>query len=195
MKIMAYVKGTDDAPAAGVSFAIEKDGVWNVLNGGEPLFKVSGEGKALKNPWIFRTKQGTLAVSAVRVNADGSNDAETIGKAVIFRMNDQTVFEEIGFINLAEEPVNTVRCTYGNDVGADRYFIQWADSGWQWHQASVSSIDKRVLSTSEIVSTTITEYGLLPMGDTEGSAEVTGSKAANAIEISPSEYDRLKKLV
>ncbi|MBR1862254.1 MAG: hypothetical protein IJ796_10445 [Lachnospiraceae bacterium] len=181
MKVLGYVKDGN------LHLALEKCGMWAPVRGGRSVM----EGAGLVKPWIGRTKQGTFAVIAVRDQEEGKPG---LGRAVLYRSGDLIEFEEIGSVWLADEPIAAVRITFGNEIGADRYFIQWQGMDGGWHQASVSSIDKRVLSTSEIVSTTITEYGLIPSGDIEKIGGIDG-EPVNILELSDTEYERLSREV
>ena len=56
--------------------------------------------KGLKKPYLFHTADGGFGIVAIRVNADGSRDEESKGKAVLFTSRDLFHFTEVGLLDL-----------------------------------------------------------------------------------------------
>lgn len=79
--------------------------------------------KSLKNPWIFRAKDGSYGVLAVRTEADGEDDTENIGSIVIWQTEDFLVYKELGLLSLGSERITKARCIY--DEKKETYRIEW----------------------------------------------------------------------
>lgn len=61
--------------------------------------------KSLKNPRLYRREDGSFGVIAERIETDGSEDTELLGKWLVFRSDDLIHYQELGAVN-AEEPDN-----------------------------------------------------------------------------------------
>lgn len=60
--------------------------------------------KSLKNPRLYRREDGSFGVIAERIETDGSEDTELLGKWLVFRSDDLIHYQELG----AEEPDNAL---------------------------------------------------------------------------------------
>ena len=56
--------------------------------------------KSLKNPYLFRLKDGSFGVVAVRTEPNGEQDPESKGNVLFFTSSDLLQYEEVGLIDL-----------------------------------------------------------------------------------------------
>ena len=96
--------------------------------------------KALKNPFLFYTSDGFFGITAVRINADGSDDEESKGKLVLWTSEDLFQFREIGLVALHRDAyVKEAVCRY--DTSARAYMIDWRDSDGNFFRNTLSNIN------------------------------------------------------
>ena len=96
-----------------------------LLNNTGVLFaKAQGElTKLLKDPYVFRMKDGSFGVLAVRINK-GETAADTEGSLLFFTSEDLVSYTEAGMIQLSEGGhIEKPACTY--DAVRDCYRITW----------------------------------------------------------------------
>ncbi|MGN6712095.1 family 43 glycosylhydrolase [Anaerocolumna jejuensis] len=87
--------------------------------------------KSLKNPWLFLTKDGNYGVIAVRTEAEGGDDPENEGCAILWNSRDLVHYQEIGPVRLQKTGyVQDVRCFY--DKEKNSYRIDWLQSTGKW---------------------------------------------------------------
>lgn len=82
--------------------------------------------KGLKKPFLFHTADGGFGIIAIRVNADGSRDEESKGKAVLWTSRDLFLFNEVGLLDLHRDAyLQEVSCEY--DSLEKMYVLKWKD--------------------------------------------------------------------
>lgn len=82
--------------------------------------------KSLKNPYLFRLKDGSFGVVAIRCQAFGEDDGDGKGKVLLFTSSDLIQYNEIGLIDLLNDSlVKAVTCEYDSDK--DAYVLSWCD--------------------------------------------------------------------
>ena len=117
--------------------------------------------KVLKQPYIFRKKDGSFGVLALRMDEEGEASDQK-GKALFFTSNDLISYEEKGLITLSEEDsVQDPACVY--DKVSDTYFITWTSGetgkGYVSQTADFESIQEKeeaAPSKKEVVDSGIT---------------------------------------
>lgn len=96
--------------------------------------------KGLKYPYLFRTADGRFGITAVRVSADGSEDAESKGKILFWVSQDLIHFQELGLVSLEPDAsVKRAACEY--DAKIRQYVIRWEDAEGQYYQNTLNSLD------------------------------------------------------
>lgn len=95
--------------------------------------------KSLKNPYIFRMKDNTFGVIAVRTEPYGENDSQSKGSVLLFTSSDLLQYKEIGLINLKSDVyVNDVACEYNEEMKT--YIINWSDESGKYYKNSITNI-------------------------------------------------------
>lgn len=98
--------------------------------------------KGLKNPYLFRTGEGSFGIIAVRVEADGKEDVKSRGQILLWTSKDLLRFCFAGFIRLHDTLfVENAVCEY--DIEKKVYEICWQDGCGDWHCSRIESLDKR----------------------------------------------------
>lgn len=96
--------------------------------------------KGLKKPYIFYTANGDFGIIAIRVNADGSNDEESRGKAVISISKDLVNYTEIGLVDLGTDAyVQEISCEYNSSKNI--YEIVWKDDSGNFFRNTLDDIN------------------------------------------------------
>ena len=96
--------------------------------------------KGLKKPYLFYTADGSFAVLAIRVNADGCDDEESKGKVLLWTSQDLKHFQEIGLVDLNKnEYVKEVTCEYNSQAGV--YIINWKGATGKTYKNTLSNLD------------------------------------------------------
>lgn len=79
--------------------------------------------KLLKSPYIFRMKDGSFGVLAVRINKE-ENIADADGSVLFFTSKDLVAYEEVGMLTISDsEHIENPACVY--DAQKDVYRITW----------------------------------------------------------------------
>lgn len=100
----------------------------SLLNNTGVLFakSVGATSKFLKAPYIFRMKDGSFGVLAVRVN-DAANTADQNGTVMLYTSKDLVKYEEVGLVTLpGGHSVSDPFCSY--NAYSDEYVVSWIDS-------------------------------------------------------------------
>lgn len=97
----------------------------------------AGTTKLLKDPYLFRTKEGSFGVIATRIDEHGEAD-ETDRRGVLLFVSDNLLnYREVGFIKLTEKAVvSRPVCEYQ----ANEYMIGWYDENGQFYRNSIESV-------------------------------------------------------
>ena len=135
--------------AGSVHFAYSRDGVfYEPLNQNYGILFPSAtirqpntlNEKALRNPFIFHTKEGEFGILAVRINADGSEDDESRGKILIWTSEDLIRFDEKGLFDLGIDMiVASAVCRY--DAALRQYIISWQDKAGRYYQNTLINLN------------------------------------------------------
>ncbi|MFW2491072.1 family 43 glycosylhydrolase [Clostridium chromiireducens] len=108
--------------------------------------------KGLKNPYLFRTAEGSFGIIAVRVDSIGEDDAESKGQILLWTSNDLITFHYCGLVRLHEDLfVKEAVCEF-NAVD-EVYELYWEDNKGNFHVNRLNksmSIDK--ISMAEAVN-------------------------------------------
>ena len=81
---------------------------------------------SLRNPRIFRMKDGTFGVIAIRIPADGGDDDSSKGSVLFWSTKDMLVYREMRLLKLCENHLKDIVCQYNPE--ADGYEIGFTDT-------------------------------------------------------------------
>ncbi len=124
--------------------------------------------KGLKNPYLFRTSDGTFGIIAVRISPEGREDEESKGHILLWTSKDLISFQYIGLIKLHEESyVREAVCEYNGKE--NQYEIHWQSEEGNHYLNSLNSLtetDSVSLPVSEkeygFIRPTVTIPGIIP---------------------------------
>ena len=181
--------------AYSMHLAISEDGVnYQALNHNSGVLFVKAtenedgslNPKSMKNPYIFSLKEEGYGVMAVRTGADGEDDEESRGCAVLFVTKDFLEYQELGLLPLEEQYVEEIICEYEDGS----YVVRWKNRDGICSVGQTSDIRKKELDS--VVSMAGEELfqkdKTLPI-DTG----IEGAVLHNRIEVPDNVADRLKK--
>lgn len=181
--------------AYSMHLAISEDGVnYQALNHNSGVLFVKAtenedgslNPKSMKNPYIFALKEEGYGVMAVRTGADGEDDEESRGCAVLFVTKDFLEYQELGLLPLEEQYVEEIICEYEDGS----YVVRWKNRDGICSVGQTSDIRKKELDS--VVSMAGEELfqkdKTLPI-DTG----IEGAVLHNRIEVPDNVADRLKK--
>ena len=181
--------------AYSMHLAISEDGVnYQALNHNSGVLFVKAtenedgslNPKSMKNPYIFSLKEEGNGVMAVRTGADGEDDEESRGCAVLFVTKDFLEYQELGLLPLEEQYVEEIICEYEDGS----YVVRWKNRDGICSVGQTSDIRKKELDS--VVSMAGEELfqkdKTLPI-DTG----IEGAVLHNRIEVPDNVADRLKK--
>lgn len=78
---------------------------------------------SLKNPWLFRLRDGRYGVLAVRIPGDGGEDESSRGAVLFWTTKDLLEYREEGLIALCGDYVERAACVYREEQ--DAYELEW----------------------------------------------------------------------
>lgn len=78
--------------------------------------------KTLLDPWIFRCKDGSFGVCAVR-RSENAPDPDTTGSIMLFFSQDLIRYREAGFLRVDEQEIRHPKCRF--DAGKNAYYLEW----------------------------------------------------------------------
>ncbi len=84
--------------------------------------KIQGTTKTLLYPWIFRMKDDSFGVLAVRRNQNAT-DPLSMGCMMLFTSQDLVHYEESGFLKLGMDDIYNPKCQF--EVNKDAYYLEW----------------------------------------------------------------------
>lgn len=137
--------------------------------------------KSIRSPYLFAGKDGIFGVVAVRTGGDGEEDAESVGKVILFTSRDLLEYEEVGLLTLAEKTVSRVACEYNSETGCHE--MHWCLEDGQWYMAELKSF----APSDEIPEAVKTEPYDLP----EVKTEIEGAVAGNVVSVTEETAVRL----
>lgn len=124
--------------------------------------KPGGVTKCLNSPWIFRKKDGSFGILAIRSDEDDEYSGDDDKSVLFFSSKDLTTFTEDNSLKLSDKTVSKPQCEFNEQRG--KYSIKWFD-GECWYEAlsadlaSVDEVSKieepAVFSTNEYVGNSI----------------------------------------
>ena len=147
--------------------------------------------KSLKNPWLFQMEDGTFGITAIRTEADGSEDEEAKGKLLLFTSKDLVRYHEEDLLDLntgvqAEDAV----CRYDADKGC--YCLMWKDAQGGCFAYNLPELSGEAMKAAKSErledGTAFAEAAVLP--DPEEAPE--GARLRNIISIGEETADRLR---
>lgn len=95
--------------------------------------------KSLKKPYIFQKADGTYGVISVRTEADGSDDSQSKGCALLFTSSDLLHYKEVGLLDLkGNSYISDIKCIY--DEKQRNYTIHWSDVDGNCYQNYMEDI-------------------------------------------------------
>lgn len=127
----AYCEGADDFKPLnenyGILFALGTIDEKNVI-----------QEKGLKNPYLFRTAEGSFGIIAVRVNSIGNDDDESKGQILLWTSDDLVTFHDCGLVKLHEDLfVKQAACEF--NATDEVYEIYWEDNKGNFY---INRLDK-----------------------------------------------------
>lgn len=110
--------------------------------------------KGLKNPYLFRMRDGSFAILAVRVDKEGKDDEESKGHILLWTSQDLIDFTYHGLLKLYEDVfIKEAMCEYSQEKQA--YEVRWLD---QENKAYLHTIENLVNSCSVSKPSTTDNY-------------------------------------
>lgn len=163
---------------------------------------------SLKNPWLFRTRDGGYGVLAVRIPGDGGKDEGSRGAVLFWTTKDLLEYREEGLIVLGDEYVERAACVYLEEQ--DAYELEWQTEEGSCCRALRSELTAggavgKEMRTPEAAAVTSGEPKLLADRLRSGLASetaptqdivtenMTGAVIQNVIKVPPAVADRLRK--
>ncbi len=146
--------------------------------------------KSLKNPYIFKLKEGGYGVIAERIEADREADDSSKGCVLFWRTDDFLIYTSEALVRVCDDHIDYAVCEYDN--GKDAYVIRLKDCKGKYYSAEFEYEPKetdrlKVYSVAEnapVISTAknVKETEAFEYGD---SAEysVTGIRPGNKTAI------------
>lgn len=209
----------DPRLAYSLHLALSRDGVhYRGLNHNSGvLFALATENEdgslnpmSLKNPWLFRMRDGSYGVLAVRIPGDGGEDESSRGAVLFWTTKDLLEYREEGLIALCDEYVEKAACVYQEET--DIYALEWQTGNGTCYRTQRRELTAGVRKPAGDMAETAGDAEVIP-GEPEllkGSAEsgknsdataslgvipeqMTGAVIQNALEVPPEVADRLRK--
>lgn len=146
----------------------------------------------LKNPWIFRLKDGSMGVVAQYITSGGTDQA--VGKLAYWTTTDLVNYEYKGLVSIGNEEITAPQVSYDSEAGG--YNITWKNgsgqresftSDWKAFSAPVQSTRDRLNINQGISDATVTCEFLV----TSDEAAYLGKKL---IEVKNTTVDSLEQI-
>lgn len=209
----------DPRLAYSLHLALSEDGVhYRGLNHNSGvLFALATENEdgslnpmSLKNPWLFRMRDGSYGVLAVRIPGDGGEDESSRGSVLFWTTKDLLEYREEGLIALCDRYVEKAACVYREE--RDAYVLEWQTESGACYRTQRRELTAGVETAAEDMTETAGGAEELPgepellrgaVGNGKSSGadaslgvipeQMTGAVIHNAVEVSPEVADRLRK--
>lgn len=138
--------------------------------------------KSLKCPYLFAMKDGRFGVAAIRTEANGEDDPQSKGKALLFITEDLMQYREEGLIELNEAAfLRDLACRYEEDRGV--YVISWKEEDGRWFY-------KEAAELTELSATSAKEGQAVEFPDPK--AEIEGIVPRNIVAVPREIAERLQ---
>ncbi len=182
-----YMPGKWPIIGGSLHLAVSKDGgaSYEPLNSGIGVLfaeadygeanPVNGSPKMMRDPCVFRRKDGGFGVIAARADETSDIDA-TDGRAMIYTSEDLTEFDFQGYLSLDHCAVSKVKCEYGEGV----YKISWTNAEGRRREGATT--DFRSVSQAKDSD----DLYAPPMHN------LPNAQGTNSLTISRSEYESLR---
>lgn len=141
--------------------------------------KPEGTTKTLLYPWVFRMKDGSFGVAAVRRNQNAP-DPLSIGCMMLFTSANLVRYEEACFLKLSDGEIRNPRCRWDAEKGA--YYLEWSTD-----EGLFCGYTKYFKEAWEVKSCPVSSF---VTADTYG---VPDAVPGNVLEISAQEADYINK--
>lgn len=146
--------------------------------------------KSLKNPWLFPLKKRGFGVAAIRTEANGETDQESLGAVLVWTTNDLLEYEEKGLLVLGEEEITEIYCSYN---AKNKYYqVVWCTKGNEWYLGGLKEWGKLTL---DVPPCKISKPADFPKKEVDPGrySNIEGIVPHNVISISSVKARRLKK--
>ena len=137
--------------------------------------------KSLKNPWIFRQKDGTYGVLAIRTEAKGEDDLSSKGCIIYTATKDFIEYEEEVLLRISDGFVKDITCEYNQEDG--KYRLAWIEEGGAY-ESLTPELDEKFIHRSKIEKAFSSEE--------QEVLSIEGAVSRNAIEIPDELTKRLR---
>ncbi len=115
--------------------------------------------KGLKSPFLFRGKDGTYCIAAVRTAAGGEIDAESKGSILLWTSADLINFKERGLVDLKKNAyVQALNCVYRE--ADNMYEIRWRDAGGNYFVNYLEEAEDSFTASEAAVSSPFEQHTL-----------------------------------
>lgn len=139
--------------------------------------------KSIKNPFIFKLKDGVFGILALRIDGDGADDEESKGSVLVFTTSDFLEYQELGLLPLDTEYIENVCCTCSEEKNS--CLITWKNRTGKWYSVTADDITCLKANTPPVETS--------PIEAPEIITDIEGAIPHNIIEISAPAADRLRK--
>lgn len=129
--------------------------------------------KGLKNPYLFRTADGSFGIVAVRVTASGEDDEESRGQVLLWTSPDLVTFESRGLVRLDKELYVQEAICVQDTTGAG-YELRWQDNAGNYYVNRLADLGQPdSISPPERAEAYTAEQPVQPLPGTRPGNELT----------------------
>ena len=145
---------------------------------------LAGKTKCLTDPWIFRYKDQTWGVLAIRRNRGNQPDNRKIGHIMVYQWKTPTEYVLISFLKVSDREIRRPACRY--DEEREVYRLEWDQEGESFCGETTDFIEiKNVHKETRRISN----------GREEFQCDIREAEASNIIEITETEEQYLRTLL
>lgn len=139
--------------------------------------------KSIKNPFIFKLKDDTFGILALRIDGDGADDEESKGSVLVFTTKDFLEYQELGLLPLDTEYIENVYCTCTEEKSS--CLITWKNRAGKWYSVTAADITCLKTDTPPVEAAPIEAPKIV--------TDIEGAVPHSIIEISDPIAHRLRK--
>ena len=146
----------------------------------------------LTNPWLFERKDGTFGVLARRIMPDGSRDASSAGKLMLFTSKDLIHYEEQPLLDMGRgAEITDAVCFFRTDENA--YVFMWQEEDGEYYSLLTESLEC-IADSSVMISdrSRFEKMTALNLRIPAGSILPEGAVVRNILEVTDEVAKRLK---